>query len=132
MPNKILLVDDEADFREEFKDYFRSYDIVEAGTGEAAIAILKRPNEIDLVVLDVRMPGIQGTEALVEMKKMTPGLPIIILTGNSSEDVAIEAIKGHADDYLQKPVDLPTIKESIERLLEAKASTAPGYSDDKI
>jgi YesN/AraC family two-component response regulator len=78
------------------------------------------------------MPGIQGTDVLTEIKKMSPALGIIILTGNSSEDVAIEAVKGHADDYLQKPVDLTAVKESIERLLEARAARSPGYSDDKI
>ncbi len=132
MPNTILLVDDDFDFREEFKDYFTMYTIIEAQDGEEALALLKRPNEIDLVVLDVRMPGIQGTEVLAEMKKMSSELSIIILTGNSSEDVAIEAVRGHADDYLQKPVDLTAVRESIEKLLEAKAARFPGYSDDKI
>lgn len=132
MPNTILLVDDNDDFREEFMDYFESYRVIEAPTGEKALEILKRPNEIDVVVLDVRLPGIQGTEVLKEMKKSSPGLGIIILTGNSSEDVAIEAVKGHADDYLQKPVELDAIKESIDNLLEAKAVREPDYSDDKI
>jgi two-component system, response regulator YesN len=132
MPNTILLVDDDLDFREEFKDYFNTYTIVEAQDGEKALALLKKPNEIDLVILDVRMPGIQGTEALIEIKKIAPGLAVIILTGNSSEDVAIDAVKGHADDYLQKPVDLNAVRESIDKLLEAKASRSPGYSDDKI
>jgi YesN/AraC family two-component response regulator len=132
MPNTILLVDDDSDFREEFRDYFAAYNIVEAQDGEKALAILKRPNEIDLVILDVRMPGIQGTDVLTEIKKQTPELGIIILTGNSSEDVAIEAVRGHADDYLQKPVDLAAVRESIEKLLEARAARSPGYSDDKI
>lgn len=132
MTYKILLVDDEEDFREEFKDYFNSYDIIEAGTGEKALEILKKPNEIDVAVLDVRLPGISGTEVLSEIRKTYPDLGIVIITGNSSEDSAIEALKGHADDYLQKPVDLQETRECIERLLEKKASRSPGYSDDKI
>jgi two-component system response regulator YesN len=132
MPNTILLVDDDSDFREEFKDYFNNYTIVEARDGEGALSLLKKPNEIDLVILDVRMPGIQGTEVLTEIKKMAPDLGVIILTGNSCEDVAIDAVKGHADDYLQKPVDLNAVRESIEKLLELKAARFPGYSDDKI
>ena len=60
--------------------------------------LLRKPNEIDLVLLDVMMPGLSGTEVLREMKKLSPNLAIIILTGYSSKDVAIEALKGHADD----------------------------------
>ncbi len=66
------------------------------------------------------MPGLRGTEVLKEMRKIDPDLGIIILTGYSSENVAIEALKGHADEYIQKPLDIDKAKEIIEGLLEAK------------
>lgn len=120
MPYNILLVDDDKEFREEFRDYLEDYQVIEACNGEEALKLLKKPNVIDLVILDVMMPGLRGTEVLKEMRKTDPHLGIIILTGYSSEDVAIEALKGRADDYIQKPVDIDKAKEIIERLLETK------------
>lgn len=121
MPNKILLVDDDREFRAEFKECLDRYDILEAVNGEDALRILKKPNEIDLVILDVKMPGPGGTEVLEEIKKIDPDLGIIMLTGHSSEDIAIEALKGRADDYLEKPADIKAITEAIERLLEKRS-----------
>jgi len=120
MPFNILLVDDDKEFRDEFRDYLEDYEVIEASNGEQALKLLRKPNVIDLVILDVMMPGLRGTEVLNEMKKIDPDLGIIILTGYSSENVAIEALKGHADDYMQKPVDIDKAKEIIERLLESK------------
>lgn len=134
MPNKILLVDDDREFRAEFRECFEEYNFVEAANGEDALNILKRPNEIDLVILDVNMPGIKGTEVLKEIKDIAPDLGIIILTGHSSEDVAIEAIKGHADDYLEKPINIDNTREIIDGLLEARAGkgAAAGSMDNKV
>ena len=120
MPNRILLVDDDKEFREEFKDCLGEYDVSEAANGEEALKILKRPNEIDLVVLDVSMPGMSGTEVLRQIKEIAPDLGIVILTGHSSEEIAIEALKGRADDYIEKPIDVDETKGIIGRLLEAK------------
>jgi len=124
MPFNILLVDDDKDFRDEFRDYLEDYEVIEASNGEEALELLRKPNVIDVVILDVMMPGLRGTEVLKEMKRIDPDLGIIILTGYSSEDIAIEALKGHADDYMQKPVDIGKAKEIIERLLESKKGEA--------
>ncbi|MDD5449770.1 MAG: response regulator [Candidatus Omnitrophica bacterium] len=121
MPYNILLVDDDKDFRTEFKDaFFEDYEIKEASNGEEALLILKRPNEIDLVVLDVNMPGQRGTEVLKEMRAAAPDLRIVMLTGNSSEDVAIDSLKGHADDYLTKPLNVEEAKDVIKELLDTR------------
>lgn len=69
IPSKILLVDDDRVFRDEFRDTFEEYGIRDASSGEEALEILKRPNEIDLVILDVRMPGINGIEGKIERVK---------------------------------------------------------------
>ena len=124
MPYNILLVDDDREFRDEFRDYLEDYEVIEACNGEEALKLLKKPNVIDLVILDVMMPGLRGTEVLKEMRNIDPDLGIIILTGYSSESVAIEALKGHADDYIQKPLDIDRAKEIIERLLETKKEEA--------
>ncbi len=121
MPNKILLVDDDSSFREEFRESFDLYDVIEAGSGEEAINILKKPNQIDLVILDVNLPGIRGTEVLKEIKNIDPELGIVIMTGFSTEDVAIESLKNRANDYLEKPLDIKRTKEVIDDLLDLRA-----------
>lgn len=117
MPEKILIVDDDADFREELKASLENYEILEVSSGAQAIKLLGRANEIALVILDVNLPGIMGTDVLRQIKKTDPSLGIIILTGYSSKDVAIDALKGHADDYIEKPVDINKLKEVIENVI---------------
>lgn len=120
MRNKLLLVDDDKEFRDEFKTCFEEYGVVEAATAEDALRILQRPNEIGLVMLDVRLPGLKGTDVLRDIKQIEPGINIIVMTGHSSEDVAVEALRGKADDYIEKPLDIEETKSIIEQLLNAK------------
>lgn len=117
MPYHLLVVDDDKEFREEFKECFEEYEVVEAGSGEEALAILKKPNEVDLVLLDVKLPGKEGTEVLGEIKGLAPDILILMLTAFSTKDVAIRALKGHADDYLEKPLMLDKTKELLKRYL---------------
>lgn len=117
MRNKILVVDDDKEFREEFRQCFKEYEIVQASSGEEAISILRKPNEIGLVLLDVKLPGMRGTDALIRMKSISPDLNVVILTGCGSEDIAVKALKGHADDYIEKPFEVDQMKELIEKML---------------
>ena len=117
MPYNILLVDDDRDFREEFKDYFRGYRVIGVGRGEEALAELEKPNEIDLVVLDVRLPDASGTEILKRIKRDRPDLGVIILTGFGSKKVVIEALHGEADEYLEKPLDIEKTEAAIKKIL---------------
>jgi two-component system response regulator YesN len=118
MPYNILLVDDDNEFREEFRELFDDYRFIEAQNGREAIEAVSRPNEIDLVILDVKLPDVRGTKILQEIKRLAPALPVVILTGYSSKDVAIEALKGDADDYLEKPLDAAKAEATIKLLLE--------------
>ncbi len=119
-PDKILLVDDDSIFRSEFKECFQEYGIVEAANGEEALNILKKPNEIDVVILDVRMSGMNGIEVLNRIRKLNPQLRIVILTGYGSKDVAVEALRGQADDYIEKPLDIDATRQTIENFLGTK------------
>jgi two-component system response regulator YesN len=120
MPYTILLVDDDNEFREEFKDLLEDYTVIEAANGQAALDILKAPNAVDLVILDVMMPGQKGTEILKIIKSHYPSLGIIISTAYSSKDVAIESLRAHADEYLEKPFQPHRAETVIRRLLEGK------------
>jgi two-component system response regulator YesN len=120
MAYQILIVDDDADFREELRDCLDGYTVIEAADGPEALAILKKPNAIDLVILDAVMPLISGIEVLQKIKKIKTGLPIIILTGQSSKDIAIDALKGRADDYIEKPINVGKFLETVQSALAAK------------
>jgi YesN/AraC family two-component response regulator len=130
MPYNILLVDDDTAFREEFAECFEDYCFIEAGNGEEALKILRKPNEIDLVILDVKMPGRRGTDVLREIKRIEPSLGVIILTGFSSKDVAVEALKGNADDYIEKPVDIKKAEKIIADMMLNKTPGQQRFSDD--
>ncbi len=120
MPNTILLVDDDPEFREEFREYFDGFEFMEAGNGKEALELLKKPNEIDLVILDVKMPGMNGLEVLSRIKEMAPEIGIIISTGYSTKDTAIEAFRNQADNYLEKPLDIEATREMIDKVLDSK------------
>jgi two-component system response regulator YesN len=131
----ILLVDDDKEFREELSDFLYDYNVIEASNGEDALAILREPNEIDAVILDVVMPGPSGTEVLKRIKALCPDLGVIILTGHGSKATVVEALKGRADDYLEKPVDIQKTREIVQRLIERReppGEVAPGGLDAKI
>ncbi|MBF0511682.1 MAG: response regulator [Candidatus Omnitrophica bacterium] len=117
MSKKILIVDDNEDLRSEIKDFLDEYETLEAQTGEGALAVLCRAHDIGLVILDVMMPGMSGLDALFEIKKNDPHVKVIILTGHSSKDVAIEALKLRADDYIEKPIDIRKFREAVESLM---------------
>lgn len=120
MPSKILLVDDDPVFREEFRDCFEDFEFIEASNGQEALETLKKPHEIDLVMLDVKMPGMNGFEVLSRIKEIAPEVGIIISTGYSTKDTAIEALRKQADNYLEKPLDIEAAREIIEKVLDSK------------
>ena len=120
MSDKILIVDDNNEFRRELKEALDPYDVVEASNGHEALKLLSRPNEIGLVILDIKMPGISGTDILKIVKKRMSGIGVIMLTAFSSKETAVESLRGKADEYFEKPFELAKLKESIEKILERK------------
>lgn len=109
-PIKVLLVDDEADFRELLAKRLgkRKLEVTTCGDALEALRILGSA-PIDVVVLDVRMPGMNGTDALREMKARWPAVEVIMLTGHAQVDVALAGLELGAFDYLLKPVDLDAL-----------------------
>lgn len=126
MTDKILLVDDDAIFREELKCSLEGYEVIEAASGQEALALLRKPNEIDLVILDVVMPGLNGIDTLKEIRRLSPQIGIIMLTGFSSKDTAVEALRARADDYIEKPPDIERTRATIEKVLESRRGTIFG------
>ncbi|MBW2053794.1 MAG: sigma-54-dependent Fis family transcriptional regulator [Deltaproteobacteria bacterium] len=118
--NKILIVDDDPQLRQSFEKLLidEGHDIKTAPSGELGLELL-RENEFDLVVMDVRLPGINGLETFQAMHEMDPKLPVIIMTAFGTMETAIEATKLGAFDYVLKPFDIPEMLNLIQQALEA-------------
>ena len=119
MRGKILLVDDNTELCVQFKLWYQEYEITGASTAESALVILKKPNEFDLVILDVNLPGMSGLSALEKVKELAPEKRVIIMTGYSTKDTAIHALTGKADNYVEKPFELKTMRAAIEKEMSA-------------
>ncbi|MEA1945987.1 MAG: sigma-54 dependent transcriptional regulator [Thermodesulfobacteriota bacterium] len=118
-PLHILAVDDDLGHLTALKTIIKSwgYTVSLADDGTQAVENVKeRP--FDLILMDVRMAQMSGIEALKEIKKYNPSIPILIMTAYSSVDSAVEALKAGAYDYLTKPLDFEVLKLSLERALE--------------
>jgi len=113
--SKILLVDDEIIFTNNMSKLLtsRGYIVTAANNGESAIRALEE-KDFDVVVLDLKMPGMDGITTLKEIKKLGLFTETLILTGHGSVDTALEAIKIGAYDYLAKPCEIDELVEKIE------------------
>lgn len=118
----VLLVDDEADFLETLLKRMKKRNVNVKGvkSGEEALEFLKQ-NPVDVVVLDVKMPGIDGIQTLREIKKTYPLIEAIMLTGHASLEVAIEGMELGAFDYLMKPIDIDDLLYKIQDAYEKKS-----------
>jgi len=104
---RMLLVDDEDDFRTTLASRLkrRKIDVTDVGSGSEAIELVKQ-GDFDVAVVDVKMPGMDGVETLNQIKKISPVIEVIMLTGHASVDAGIEAMKLGAYDYVMKPCDI--------------------------
>jgi YesN/AraC family two-component response regulator len=131
----ILVVDDSENIRNIFRVAFEEYKIITAENGSQALAILRKPNDIALIVLDVMMPGENGLEVLKEIKKTKPDLKVVIMTAYSTKDVVVEALRNDADEYIEKPFDIANVKTIFERFLNNNSGANDGCfraQNDKI
>jgi two-component system, response regulator RegA len=119
--SKILLVDDEVVFTQNMAKLLtnRGYVVTAANSGDAAIQALEE-KDFDVVVLDLKMPGMDGITTLKEIKKLGLFTQTLILTGHGSIDTALEAIKLGAYDYLTKPCEIDELVGKIEGAWEKK------------
>ena len=122
MSAKILIVDDDAGVRESLEELLRleDYQADSSDSGEDALEALSEG--FDLVLLDIKMPGIDGVEVMHEIRKYHPDTRIIIITGYGSLESAIDAIRSGAQDYMLKPYTADDILLSINKALSEKES----------
>jgi len=115
----ILIVDDEKNYLVVLEALLgaEGYEIVTANDGKAALATV-READLDMVITDMKMPGMSGMELLEECKRIKPELPVIMMTAFGTIEMAVEAMKKHAYDYIQKPFENEQLKLTVKKALE--------------
>jgi DNA-binding NtrC family response regulator len=118
----IMLVDDEVPFVETMAKRLgaRDIDTLAAFSAEEALENLQANENIDVIVLDIKMPGMNGIDALKEIKKKSPLVEVIMLTGHASIELAIDAMKLGANDFLMKPFDIEELVLKIKTAAKKK------------
>ena len=113
---KVLLVDDEVEFASALSERLRlrKYDAKAVYYAEDALATVRK-DKPDVVLLDLKMPGMDGIEVLKSIKEFDPSIQVIILSGQGDREIANEGIKAGAADYVMKPVDIYEIITKIDQ-----------------
>ncbi|OGF62750.1 MAG: hypothetical protein A2Y62_06290 [Candidatus Fischerbacteria bacterium RBG_13_37_8] len=121
MMKRILIVDDEKNIRLSLSNFLKveGYETIESEDGEEAIKLLDR-EDIDIVILDLFMPGLDGMEALKIMKQRHENIPVIMLTAHGNTERAVQAIKHGAYDFLDKPPNTDKMLVAIYNALDMK------------
>ena len=113
----VMVVDDEAVARVSLAEILRleGYQVATAASGEEALSLLSKSGPFDLMVLDLKMPGMDGLEVTETVQRRSPGTVIILLTAFATLETAVQAIRKGAHDYLLKPCPIPEVLESVRR-----------------
>ena len=119
---KLLLVDDEKPFLDTITKRLEKRELYVSAvySGKEALVELENNKNIEVVVLDVKMPGMDGIETLTEIKKSFPLVEVIMLTGHATVETAIDGMKVGAFDYLMKPCDIDTLVTKVNDAMEKK------------
>lgn len=133
MSEKVLLVDDEKDFLDIMSERMqaRGMTVKTADSADKAMAMLKNES-FDAIVMDFKMPGMDGIQALKNIKDQKPELQIILLTGYATVEKTVEAMKIGATDLLEKPADLEALAAKIKQAKTEKMLLVEKQTEDKI
>jgi DNA-binding NtrC family response regulator len=118
----ILLVDDEVSFVETMTKRLtkRGLKVISSLSGEKALQMIDSHRNLDVVILDVKMPGMDGVQTLQEIKKRFPLIEVIMLTGHATVESAVEGMKLGAYDYLMKPCDIDELISKVQAAVNQK------------
>lgn len=129
----ILFVDDEVEFAENMKTLLgnRGHQVTALHSGDRAIETLSNSGNFDVMVLDLKMPGMDGMTTLRELKKRNISIQTLVLTGHGDIGTALAAMKLGAYDYLTKPCDIEELEEKLEELWKKKNGKKPSIQGKK-
>jgi len=130
----VMLVDDEVPFVETMTKRLAKRDltIITAFSGKEALETLDKNRNTDVIILDVKMPGMDGLEALTQIKKEFPLTEVIMLTGHATVESAIEGMKLGAFDYLMKPCDIEQLVLKVEEATKKKRDHEEKIREAKV
>ncbi|MCF8061310.1 MAG: response regulator [Deltaproteobacteria bacterium] len=130
----VMLVDDEVPFVETTTKRLerRNLNILQAFNGREALEQLKEHRNVDVIILDVKMPGMDGIETLQEIKKASPLSEVIMLTGHATVESAIEGMKLGAFDYLMKPCEIEQLVSKVEEATKKKREHEEKIREAKV
>ncbi len=133
MSEKVLLVDDEKDFLDIMSERMqdRGMTVKTADSADKALAMLENES-FDAIVMDFKMPGMDGIQALKNIKNQKPELQIILLTGYATVEKTVEAMKIGATDLLEKPADLEALAAKIKQAKTEKMLLVEKQTEEKI
>ena len=116
---RVLVVDDEAAIRRALRDIleFEKYDVVEATNGTECLVKLKQ-GKFDVIVLDIKMPQMDGMDALDRIGILSPETPVIMISGHADIDTAVESVRKGAFDFISKPLDLNRLLITLRNALD--------------
>ncbi len=119
---KILIVDDEKSILKTLREIleFEKYEVAEASDGMQCLVALKRET-FDLVILDIKMPNLDGMETLERIQLLAPDVPVIMISGHGTIDTAVEAVKLGAFDFISKPPDLNRLLITVRNAMDKKS-----------
>ena len=119
--SRILVIDDEAAIRDSLRMTleYEGYEFIGAATGQEGLALAERESP-DLVLLDVKMPGMDGLEVLDRVRSMNDGIPIVVISGHATISTAVEATKKGAFDFIEKPFASDRVLVSLRNALDQR------------
>src|SRR5256886_10171190 len=119
--SRILVIDDEAAIRDSLRMTleYEGYEFVGAATGQEGLSLAERETP-DLVLLDVKMPGMDGLEVLDRLRSMNEALPVVVISGHGTIGTAVEATKKGAFDFIEKPFASERILVSLRNALDQR------------
>jgi CheY-like chemotaxis protein len=124
---KILVVDDDQSIREILIDFLGElgFTVIDASGGAEALARIQR-DAPDVVLLDIRMPGMDGVETLRRLRDLNAAIPVLMITGNEDAQTAEETLRLGAFDCVSKPFDFSYLERAIHKMLLTRAEAQPG------
>ena len=118
----VLVVDDEIGPRESLRAILKpDYQVLVASEGEQAVRLVEQ-QPVDVVLLDLRMPGLSGIQVLEKIKALNPAIEVIVVTGYASYETVLEGLRLHAFDYIPKPFSIPHLRDVVKRAAAQRQS----------
>ncbi|MGB0807237.1 MAG: response regulator, partial [Salibacteraceae bacterium] len=123
--SKVLIIDDERPIRNSLRDIleYEKLKIQEATNGIEALELISK-TAFDLILCDIKMPGMDGIELLTKIQKSHPEVPVIMISGHGNVETAVDALKKGAYDFIEKPIDLNRLLVTVRNALDRASLVA--------